>query len=160
MAVFALGMSLTMSPLTASIMSSVPKERAGAGSAMNDTSRELGGALGVAVLGSLVASRFDSQIAPALGGLSGSQRGEAESSLAGAIHVAQDLPGTAGSALVRQAQDAFLSGFHLAAALAAIVAAGAALVAWRLLPQRRDGASLPVAADVDVAFDEAIASTS
>jgi EmrB/QacA subfamily drug resistance transporter len=158
MAVFALGMSLTMSPLTASIMSSVPRERAGAGSAMNDTSRELGGALGVAVLGSLVASRFDSGIGSALGGLTGAQRGEAESSLAGAIHVAQDLPGNAGPALVRQAQDAFLSGFHLAAALAAIVAAGAALVAWRLLPQRRDPAPQHVA-DLDVAFDDTVPST-
>jgi EmrB/QacA subfamily drug resistance transporter len=158
MAVFALGMALTMSPLTASIMSSVPRERAGAGSAMNDTSRELGGALGVAVLGSLVASQFDSKIGSSLGGLSGAQRSEAESSLAGALHVAQDLPGTSGAALVREAQDAFLSGFHLAAILAATVAAGAAIVAWRLLPQRRDAAPRPVH-EVDLAFDEAVAPT-
>ena len=105
-----------------------------------------------------MASRFDSKIGSALGGLSGAQRGEAESSLAGAIHVAQDLPGTAGSALVRQAQDAFLSGFHLAAALAALVAGGAALVAWKLLPQRRDAVAQPVG-DVELAFDEAVAST-
>lgn len=158
MGLFALGMALTMSPLTASIMSSVPRERAGAGSAMNDTSRELGGALGVAVLGSLVASQFDSKIGSALGGLSGAQRAEAESSLAGAIHVAQELPADAGSALVRNAQDAFLSGFHLAAVLAAAVALGAALVAWRLLPQRRDEVTVPVA-DVEMDIDVAIAPT-
>ena len=65
----ATGMGLTMSPLTASIMSAVPMGKAGVGSAMNDTTRELGGALGVAVLGSLVASRYDGRLSSALVGL-------------------------------------------------------------------------------------------
>ena len=63
------GIALTMSPMTASIMSAVPARRAGAGSAMNDATRELGAALGIAVLGSVAASRYDSQIAPFLHGL-------------------------------------------------------------------------------------------
>ena len=150
MAALAFGMALTMSPLTASIMSSVPRERAGVGSAMNDTSRELGGALGVAVLGSLVASRFGSHIGTAVEGLSPAQQGEASASLAGAIKVAGGLPAQAGAELVREAQDAFLSGFHAAAILAAAVAFAAAVVAWRLLPLRRE-----VAVEI-IEIDEAV----
>ena len=137
-------MALTMSPLTASIMSSVPRERAGVGSAMNDTSREMGGALGVAVLGSLVASQFDSHIAGAVSGLTPGQQATAEASLAGAIKVASGLPAEAGATLVRDAQDAFLSGFHLAAGVAAVVVLAAAVVAWRLLPLRRPVAAIEV----------------
>ena len=65
----AAGMALTMTPLTTLIMSSVPLGKAGVGSAMNDTTRELGGALGVAVLGSVVTSRFTRSLGPALAGL-------------------------------------------------------------------------------------------
>ncbi|MCU1499427.1 MAG: drug resistance transporter, EmrB/QacA subfamily, partial [Acidimicrobiales bacterium] len=67
----AAGMATTMTPLTTLIMSSVPLGKAGVGSAMNDTTRELGGALGVAVLGSVVTSRFTSSLGPALSGLEG-----------------------------------------------------------------------------------------
>src|SRR5262249_45278817 len=69
MVILATGMALTVSPLTGSIMSAVPLGRAGVGSAMNDTTRELGGALGVAVLGSIVASRYTAEIASAVAGL-------------------------------------------------------------------------------------------
>ncbi|MDQ2648965.1 MAG: MFS transporter, partial [Actinomycetota bacterium] len=65
-----IGMSVSMSPLTTLIMSSVPPARAGIGSAMNDTTRELGGALGVAVLGSLLTTGYGSSISSSLGGLS------------------------------------------------------------------------------------------
>src|SRR4051794_1455573 len=58
------GMALSMSPMTASIMSAVPARRAGAGSAMNDATRELGAALGIALMGSLAASRYTSLLAP------------------------------------------------------------------------------------------------
>ena len=68
----ATGMAITMTPLTTLIMSSVPLGQAGVGSAMNDTTRELGGALGVAVLGSIVTSQYASGIA---GDLAGSARG-------------------------------------------------------------------------------------
>ena len=58
-------MALTMAPMTTLIMSSVPLGKAGVGSAMNDTTRELGGALGVAVLGSLVTSQYTSGVSRA-----------------------------------------------------------------------------------------------
>jgi EmrB/QacA subfamily drug resistance transporter len=129
------GMALTMSPLTAQIMSAVPLGRAGVGSAMNDTTRELGGALGVAVLGSLVASRFTSHLAPALAGLPADVRRVSTGGLASALGAARGLGGESGAALAHAAKQSYMSGFHTAA----IAGAGAALVAsvcvYRLLPR-------------------------
>ena len=88
--VMAAGMAMTIPTMTGSIMSAVPMGKAGVGSAMNDTTRELGGALGVAVLGSLVASRYDSEFSPALDLLPVPLQGQASQSLAGALHVAAD----------------------------------------------------------------------
>ena len=65
----AVGMGMTTAPSTGAIMRSLPLHKAGVGSAVNDTTRELGGALGVAVLGSLVASHFRSHLEGTLGGL-------------------------------------------------------------------------------------------
>ncbi len=78
-----IGMSVSMSPLTTLIMSSVPPHRAGVGSAMNDTTRELGGALGVAVLGSLLTTGYGSAIRPSLGGLAPDVRARHGHGLAG-----------------------------------------------------------------------------
>ncbi|MDP9465573.1 MAG: MFS transporter, partial [Actinomycetota bacterium] len=75
--VMAAGMATCIPSMTGSIMSAVPLGKAGVGSAMNDTTRELGGALGVAVLGSLVASRYDTRLSPALDLLPASLRGKA-----------------------------------------------------------------------------------
>ena len=81
----AAGMATTMTPLTTLIMASVPLGKAGVGSAMNDTTRELGGALGVAVLGSVVTSQFTSSLAPAISGLPAQAEAMADSGLAGAL---------------------------------------------------------------------------
>src|SRR4051812_31537794 len=96
---FSTGMALAMSPMTASIMSAVPARRAGMGSAMNDATRELGAALGVAVLGSIAASRYGSEIASAVGGLSAPDQSTASSSIAGALNVASGLRQPASTAL-------------------------------------------------------------
>jgi hypothetical protein len=104
---------------------------------MNDTARELGGALGVAVLGSLVASRFGSKMGGAIAGLDPDLRGQARSSLAGSLHVASGLPEAAGREFTTRAQDAFMSGFHIANAAAGLVALGGSVLVWRLLPQRK-----------------------
>ena len=89
------GMAMSMSPMTAAIMSAVPQRRAGAGSAMNDATRELGAALGVAVLGSIAASQYSSHLHDALGRLPAAARSAASSSIAGALHAAERLPGPA-----------------------------------------------------------------
>ncbi|MDP9465289.1 MAG: MFS transporter, partial [Actinomycetota bacterium] len=98
------------------------------------TTRELGGALGVAVLGSLVASRYDTRLSPALDLLPASLRGKAEESLAGALHAAGDLGGPTSARVASIAREAFVSGMHLAAVIAGCVALLAAGIVYRKLP--------------------------
>jgi EmrB/QacA subfamily drug resistance transporter len=128
------GMALTMSPLTASIMSAVPMTRAGTASAVNDTTRELGGSLGVAVLGSVLSSRYVSGIHPLTSKLPAAARKAAEQSLGGALEVAKQLPGEAGKTFARAAQVAFVDGLHIAVLVAAAVAASGAVIVFRKLP--------------------------
>ncbi|WP_426570701.1 MFS transporter [Aquihabitans sp. McL0605] len=127
------GMATTMTPLTTLIMSSVPLGKAGVGSAMNDTTRELGGALGVAVLGSIVTSAYKSNLHD-LGGLPASARHLADSGLAGALTVAAKTGGVQGAAIANSARAAFVDGIGLAAMVAGIVVIIAAIAAWFLLP--------------------------
>jgi EmrB/QacA subfamily drug resistance transporter len=138
----AAGMALTMTPLTTQIMSAVPVTKAGVGSAMNDTTRELGGALGVAVLGSLVTSTYSSSLSDAVSGLSGPERAAAESGLVGAFGVAQRL-GAEGGALVDAAKQAFVDGIGVAALTGAAVVAIAAVISYRLLPHEPAPAADP-----------------
>jgi Na+/melibiose symporter-like transporter len=128
------GIALGISPITSSIMSAVPTRRAGTGSAMNDATRELGTALGVAVLGSLAASRYSHAFGPALDLLPADARGDARTSLAGAIERARNLEPEAGDTVTGAARQAFVDGIRFAALVAAIVAALAAVVISRLLP--------------------------
>jgi MFS transporter, DHA2 family, multidrug resistance protein len=128
------GIALSMSPMTASIMSAVPPRRAGAGSAMNDATRELGAALGIAVLGSVAASRYASSVAPALRGLSPADQSSGRTSIAGALHVASTLPNAAGRALAASASQAFINGIHLAVVVGAILAVISAVIVYRKLP--------------------------
>jgi MFS transporter, DHA2 family, multidrug resistance protein len=128
------GMAMVIPTMTGSIMSAVPLGKAGVGSAMNDTTRELGGALGVAVLGSLVASRYGTKLAPALDLLSGSARDTADESLAGALHTANEVGGSTGPQVARIAREAYVSGMHLAAIIAGSVSLIAAAIVYRRLP--------------------------
>lgn len=130
----AAGMALTMTPLTTLIMASVPLGRAGVGSAMNDTTRELGGALGVAVLGSVVTSRYAAGIGSAANFLPAGPRGLAESGVSGAMVVAERIPGAAGDALAAAARAAFVDGMSAAAMVGAAVVVAAAVASWFLLP--------------------------
>ena len=138
MLVMAFGMSMIIPTMTGSIMSAVPMGKAGVGSAMNDTTRELGGALGVAVLGSLVAGRYGNKLAPALDLLTdGGLRDKAEESLAGALQSAGALAQTGNADGLRVstiARDAYVSGMHLAGIVAGCVAFLAAVVVYKYLP--------------------------
>ena len=89
---------------------------------MNDATRELGAALGIAVLGSLAASRYDGQVAKFLHGLSAKQRSTANTSIAGALRVAAKLPHHASLVLAAGAKGAFVSGLHFAALGGAVLA--------------------------------------
>ena len=136
------GMALAMSPMTASIMSAVPPNRAGAGSAMNDASRELGAAFGVAVMGSLAASQYATAIRSLTTTLPAEVQELASSSLAGALHVADDIGGAAGQVLAAGADAAFVDGVHLAVMVGAVLAAIAAALVLKFLPREisHDGA--------------------
>lgn len=134
MLVMMLGISFAMTPGTNILMASVPRNRSGMGSAMNDTTRELGGALGVAVLGALLSSVYSSEISHTAQAFSGAVREGIESSLAVALQVAHSL-GAAGEAIASAAMDAFMSGVTHAAGVAAIIIFVAAGIAFVGLPK-------------------------
>jgi hypothetical protein len=113
---------------------------------MNDTSRELGGALGVAVLGSVLTTRYGSALAPAVADLPEQAHAAATSGLAGALRVAGEM-GADGDALADAARRAFLDGFGVAALAAAGLALLTAFAASRLLPRRVDGDSPAASAE-------------
>ena len=128
------GMAMVIPSMTGSIMSAVPLGKAGVGSAMNDTTRELGGALGVAVLGSLVASRYDSKLEPALSLLPPELRGRANESLAGALQASRTVQGGTAAEVSRIAREAYVAGVHLAAIVAGCVVLVASAIVYRKLP--------------------------
>ena len=132
----AAGMALAMSPMTGSIMSAVPTRRAGAGSAMNDATRELGAALGVAVLGSLLSSRYTHRLHHLISQLPAADRPGATASLGGALQAASRLPATAASTFSLGARGAFVDGLRSAVTLGAILALVAAVLVYRYLPHR------------------------
>jgi EmrB/QacA subfamily drug resistance transporter len=130
------GIALTMSPMTAAIMSAVPPRRAGAGSAMNDATRELGAALGVAVLGSVAASRYSAGIKSAIAHLAPGDQAAARTSLGTALQTAARLPHDLGARLAADADHAFVSGIQFAAFTGAILAGCASLLVLRFLPRQ------------------------
>ncbi len=133
--VMAAGMGMTMAPATESVMGSLPRAKAGVGSAINDTTRQVGGALGVAIIGSVVTSVYSQRIVDLAGtfGLAGPQEALAESSLGGAQRVATELGGQA-DAFVSAANDGFVDALSIGLRLAAVVIVIAAVVAWKFLP--------------------------
>ncbi|WP_334145131.1 MFS transporter, partial [Rhabdothermincola sp.] len=130
--ILAAGMGLTMAPSTAAIMSSLPLAKAGVGSAMNDTNRELGGAVGVAVLGSILASTYDRSLDTVLAGVPPEAASVARSSLGGALEVAQrlGLP-----ELATAARSSFTDAMGLALTVGAVVALSASVIVAIVLPQ-------------------------
>src|SRR5690606_601574 len=109
------------------MMSAVPRNRAGMGSAMNDTTRELGGALGVAVLGSVLGTAYSDKIVSAVTQLPAEMQAIAENSLAGALVIAEKL-GPVGAPLVSAAKEAWMHGLSNAMLIAACIVAVAAIV--------------------------------
>jgi EmrB/QacA subfamily drug resistance transporter len=135
LALLGIGMGLVVAPATESIMGSVPLAKAGVGSAMNDTTRQVGGALGVAVLGSTLASGYGAAIAPALGDAPPPIAQAASDSIGAAATVATQL-GPPGQGLLEAARSAFLQGMGDALQIGAGVAAAAALLVLLFLPAR------------------------
>ncbi|MER6916231.1 MFS transporter [Streptomyces sp. NPDC000594] len=117
------------------ILSSVPKEEAGAASAVSETAYELGAALGIALLGSVVTGVYRGFTVP--DAVPGETADAARESLAGAAQAAETLPAEQGAALLASARDAFLDGFHVAGAVGSVVLLATAVAAWFLLRGQR-----------------------
>ncbi|MFF3656879.1 MFS transporter [Streptomyces olivochromogenes] len=129
------GMAHVMPPATVMIMSSLPREKAGSGSAVNNTFRQVGGALGVAVLGALLSATYRSGIDDHLGVLPASDRRAAGESVEATLSVAEKL-GPTGKALVQPAHDAFIHAMHITAIGSAAVALVGAVVVLLFLPRK------------------------
>ena len=133
------GMGLTMPPATGAIMSSVPLNKAGVGSAVNDTTRELGGALGIAVLGSIVASAYRSNVD--VSALPPEAADAAQESIGAALGVSRSLDPAAAASLIDHAGVAFTDAVNVAMGVSAVISVIAGLVV--LYAGRRTGAPAP-----------------
>ena len=134
--VVAVGMGLAMTPATDAIMSALPKAQFGVGSAVNDATREIGGALGVAVLGSLFAGTYAAHVARGLSDLPAAAAEAAGESLAGAAATAQAVGGEAGAMILAVARQSFVDGMTVTAVIGVGFAIAGAVIAFAFLPDR------------------------
>ena len=122
--VFSLGEAFVFTLATDVIVGAAPPEQAGAAAALSETSSELGGALGIAVLGSIGAAVYRSQMADAVpGGVPPAEAETAKDTLGGAVATAGTLPGELGAGLLDAAREAFVQGLQIAALTSAVIAA-------------------------------------
>ena len=152
--VLGLGMANVMAPATESIMGSLPRAKAGVGSAVNDTTRQVGGAIGVALLGSLLSSRYLSHVNQGLAGTSlpAGLHAKITGNVGPAVEIGKQIGGPAGAHLQAVAKGAFVSGMHLAVIVAAAIILVAAIGEMIWLPARATDPEpvLPVATGPDV----------
>jgi EmrB/QacA subfamily drug resistance transporter len=140
-----LGMGAVMAPATESIMSVVPREKAGAGAAVNNSVRQVGGALGVAILGSVLAASYSAHLGSAVHALPASAREGASQSIVATLQVVEQVQAggdedaaRAAASVVGPAQEAFVSAMHTTAVFTAAAAVVAAVVVLVWLPGRRE----------------------
>jgi EmrB/QacA subfamily drug resistance transporter len=134
--VIGLGMGATMAPSTEAIMGALPRARAGVGSAVATTLRQVGGVLGVAVLGSLLSSVYGSRIADTVHGLPAAAMDAVRDSVGAANGVAARIGGGTGQALRGAADSAFIHAMDITVLVGVGVALAGALVALLFLPAR------------------------
>ncbi len=128
-----LGIGAALIPSTDAVMAAVPDQNAGLGSAINDTGRQVGAALGIGILGALANAGYRSGIGGAVASLSPDLAAAAKRSVGAALEIAGGVGGPAGASLRQAASAAFLDGFGLAMLTGAVLlAAGAVAVLWRL----------------------------
>jgi DHA2 family multidrug resistance protein-like MFS transporter len=135
--VISLGLAPVITLATELIVESAPPEQAGAATGISETSGELGGALGIAILGSIGTALYRAEVADALpSGISAGVTNAAKDTLGGALAVAHTLPGEIAATVVAAANAAFVDAIHLVAGVAAIGAAITAIAAvtalWKL----------------------------
>ncbi|MBW1604091.1 MFS transporter [Streptomyces sp. JJ66] len=129
--VVGIGAGLSFTVTADVILSSVPKEQAGAASAVSETAYELGAALGIALLGSIVTGVYRGFAVPR--GVPSEVADSAHASLGGAVEAASNLPAEVGNQLLAAAQANFTDGLRSAATVGAAVLLTAAAAAWYLL---------------------------
>lgn len=137
--IIAAGMSLAMAPSSTSIVSSLPIDKAGVASAVNDVTREVGGALGIAVLGSVLSAGYSSAVASAIPASAPEQlRAAASSSIGPAMEIAKTLPESLGDTLRSTARVAFSDAMGNAFWVSSGVLLVMAIVVARSIPDTRE----------------------
>jgi MFS transporter, DHA2 family, multidrug resistance protein len=153
MGVIALALAPVITLSTELIVGSAPPERAGAASGISETSAELGGALGIAVLGSIGTAIYRNDVAEAIpAGIPAGAAEAATDTLGGAVAVAGQLPDRLSEALLDAAHAAFTRGLRLTTAIAAIVAAAVAVLAASMLRGIRGRSERVEGAEPEPAF--------
>jgi MFS transporter, DHA2 family, multidrug resistance protein len=132
--IYSIGLSPVVILATDLIVGSAPVERAGAASAISETSSELGGALGIAILGSIGTAVYRVAMADAVPtGIPAQAAGAARATLGGAVAVAERLPAQLGIQLLESARAAFTQALQLTAAISGVVALATAVIALTML---------------------------
>ena len=148
--VISLGLGPVLSLTTELIVGSAPPERAGAASGISETGAELGGALGISILGSIGIAIYRSDVAS---GLPASVPAEAATiardTLGGAVSVASQLPGQVGTTVLEVAREAFVQGMQVAAGISAVMAIAVAIVAVVALRNMTPGGEPGAPAETD-----------
>jgi EmrB/QacA subfamily drug resistance transporter len=132
--ILAVCLANVMAPATAAVMGAVPEAKAGVGSAMNDLLRQLGGALGVAIIGSVMNTVYRDRMAAVVAGLPDDAAALAGDSVGAAIAIAGRIGGAAGDALAVAARASFVDALSIAAVVAAGVALTTAVLVGRSMP--------------------------
>jgi DHA2 family multidrug resistance protein-like MFS transporter len=136
--VFSIGLTPVVTLTTDIVLSAAPPERAGAASALSETSSEFGGALGIAIMGSIVTAIYRSSVSATLpAGLSADAAETARGTIGGAVSVAEGLPPGAGEQLLQAARGAFAQAFGATAMVSALLALCVAVLAVAALRRVR-----------------------
>jgi EmrB/QacA subfamily drug resistance transporter len=131
-----LGLGAAFVPATDAVMAAMPEANAGLGSAINDSGRQVGAALGVGILGALANAGYRSGIGDATSPLGADLASAAERSVGSALEIANGVSGAAGEALRQAAISAFMDGFGLAMLAGAVLLGSGAVLVLRRLPSR------------------------
>jgi DHA2 family multidrug resistance protein-like MFS transporter len=146
--IISVGLSPVFGLTTEMVVGSAPPEQAGAASGISETGAELGGALGIAVMGSLGVAIYRGELAERLpAGLPPEAAAAARDTLGSAVEVAGQLPAQLGAAVLDAAQVAFVHGMRLTSVISAVLAAVLAVVALVMLRDRRAPAAEGTAGD-------------
>ena len=145
--VFGVGMAVAGTPATTAIVSSLPPAKQGVASAMNDTTREVGSALGIAILGSMFSTGYRDAVGSATTALPPAAAHAVSESAAAGLQVAAQVPGQAGTMLAHTVRAAFMDGMSTSLTIGAVVVIAAACVVAVVAPRRT--------AFVELALDEA-----